>query len=71
MSLGLRHCVRFCMEANVCTLLDMWQHILSCGLDRDAMDYFRAIVKAGERSQRGLELTDHLIQLNPAHYTVW
>ncbi|KAG8715345.1 CAAX geranylgeranyltransferase alpha subunit [Ceratobasidium sp. 394] len=38
---------------------------------RDAMDYFRAIVKAGERSQRGLQLTEHLIQLNPAHYTVW
>lgn len=38
---------------------------------RDAMDYFRAIIKAGERSLRGLELTEHLIQLNPAHYTVW
>ncbi|KAG8754333.1 CAAX geranylgeranyltransferase alpha subunit [Ceratobasidium sp. 428] len=38
---------------------------------RDAMDYFRAILKAGERSKRGLELTEYLIQLNPAHYTVW
>ncbi|KAF8609311.1 farnesyltransferase [Ceratobasidium sp. AG-I] len=38
---------------------------------RDAMDYFRAIAKAGERSQRGLELTEHLINLNPAHYSVW
>ena len=38
---------------------------------RDAMDYFRAIVQAGERSQRGLELTEHLINLNPAHYSVW
>lgn len=39
--------------------------------DRDAMDYFRALVQAGERSQRGLELTEHLINLNPAHYSVW
>lgn len=40
-------------------------------LDRDAMDYFRAIAKTGERSERGLELTEHLINLNPAHYSVW
>ncbi|KAF8707943.1 Protein prenyltransferase alpha subunit repeat, partial [Rhizoctonia solani] len=38
---------------------------------RDAMDYFRALVQAGEHSKRGLELTEHLINLNPAHYSVW
>ncbi|KDN50082.1 hypothetical protein RSAG8_01418, partial [Rhizoctonia solani AG-8 WAC10335] len=38
---------------------------------RDAMDYFRALVQAGERSRRGLELTSHLVNLNPAHYSVW
>ncbi|CAE6437386.1 unnamed protein product, partial [Rhizoctonia solani] len=32
---------------------------------------FRALVQAGERSKRGLELTEHLINLNPAHYSVW
>lgn len=39
--------------------------------DKDATDYFRAVVKAEERSQRVLELTEVLIRLNPAHYTAW
>lgn len=39
--------------------------------DKDAADYFRAIVVAKERSERALELTEHLIRLNPSHYTVW
>ncbi|KIK68575.1 hypothetical protein GYMLUDRAFT_36037 [Collybiopsis luxurians FD-317 M1] len=38
---------------------------------KDAADYFRGIVKTGEKSQRVLELTEHLIRLNPAHYTAW
>jgi protein farnesyltransferase/geranylgeranyltransferase type-1 subunit alpha len=38
---------------------------------QDAADYFRAIVQAQERSQRALEITEHLIRLNPSHYTVW
>ncbi|KAF9450611.1 protein prenylyltransferase [Macrolepiota fuliginosa MF-IS2] len=38
---------------------------------KDATDYFRAIVKAGERSARVLQLTQELIRLNPAHYTAW
>lgn len=41
------------------------------GTDRDATSYFRAVVKAGEHSQRVLDLTLHIINLNPAHYTVW
>jgi hypothetical protein len=48
--------------------ISLFVHVLS---DRDAMDYFRALVQAGERSNRGLELSEHLINLNPAHYSVW
>lgn len=39
--------------------------------DSDAMSYFRAIVTENEKSARVLELTEHIIRLNPAHYTVW
>jgi protein farnesyltransferase/geranylgeranyltransferase type-1 subunit alpha len=35
------------------------------------MDYFRAIAALGEKSDRALELTETIIRLNPAHYTVW
>ncbi|KAJ4495783.1 hypothetical protein C8J55DRAFT_494887 [Lentinula edodes] len=38
---------------------------------KDATNYFRGIAKTGEKSQRVLELTEHLIRLNPAHYTAW
>ncbi|KAJ9108994.1 hypothetical protein QFC21_000320 [Naganishia friedmannii] len=37
----------------------------------DAMDYFRAIASAQEYSERALDLTEHIIRRNPAHYTVW
>ncbi|KAJ3292298.1 CAAX geranylgeranyltransferase alpha subunit [Rhizoclosmatium sp. JEL0117] len=36
-----------------------------------AMDYFRACARANEKSQRVLDLTAAIIELNPAHYTVW
>lgn len=39
--------------------------------DRDSMDHFRAIAAAGEKSERALELTETIIRMNPAHYTVW
>ena len=35
------------------------------------MDHFRALAASGEKSERGLELTETIIRLNPAHYTVW
>ncbi|KAG5642273.1 hypothetical protein DXG03_003322 [Asterophora parasitica] len=38
---------------------------------KDATDYFRGIVKTGEKSERVLELTETIIRLNPAHYSAW
>ncbi|KAG8911355.1 CAAX geranylgeranyltransferase alpha subunit [Tulasnella sp. 418] len=38
---------------------------------KEAMDYFRAIVKAQEYSPRVLELTEAIVRMNPAHYSVW
>ncbi|KAI5116647.1 hypothetical protein M0805_000407, partial [Coniferiporia weirii] len=38
---------------------------------RDVTDYFRAIVKSGEKSERVLQLTESIIRLNPAHYSAW
>jgi protein farnesyltransferase/geranylgeranyltransferase type-1 subunit alpha len=37
----------------------------------DAMSYLRAVMASGEKSERVLELTEDIIRLNPAHYTVW
>ena len=38
---------------------------------RDAMDYYRAILKSGEVSERALELTAAVVDLNPANYAAW
>ncbi|KAL4193869.1 hypothetical protein AMTRI_Chr06g179080 [Amborella trichopoda] len=37
----------------------------------EAMDYFRAIFLADERSPRSLALTSEVITMNPGNYTVW
>lgn len=37
----------------------------------EAMGYLRAVMAKNEYSQRVLELTEHIISMNPAHYTVW
>jgi len=39
--------------------------------DKDATNYFRGVMATGERSERVMELTEHIIRMNPAHYTVW
>lgn len=36
-----------------------------------AISYLRAVMAADEHSPRILDLTAHIIRLNPAHYTVW
>ncbi|KAB8337077.1 hypothetical protein FH972_021381 [Carpinus fangiana] len=38
---------------------------------REATSYLRALMAENELSERGLLLTEHIIHLNPAHYTVW
>jgi hypothetical protein len=35
------------------------------------MDIFRGIIFAGEVSERSFTLTEALLDLNPANYTVW
>lgn len=37
----------------------------------EAISYLRAVMADNEHSERVLKLTAHIIDLNPAHYTVW
>ncbi|SPN98985.1 related to geranylgeranyltransferase type I alpha subunit (RAM2) [Cephalotrichum gorgonifer] len=37
----------------------------------EAMSYLRAVMAAEEHSPRCLRLTENIISMNPAHYTVW
>ncbi|KIW50671.1 hypothetical protein PV05_09460 [Exophiala xenobiotica] len=37
----------------------------------EAMSYLRAVMAINEMSRRALELTEDIIGMNPAHYTVW
>ncbi len=58
-------CARVSVSVRPCSL--SFHHIAVV----DAMDYFRAVVKSGEVSQRTLDLTEDVLNLNPANYTVW
>lgn len=40
-------------------------------LVRELMDIFRAILVSGEKSHRVLELTEDILEINAANYTVW
>lgn len=37
----------------------------------EAMSYLRAVMAKDEKSVRVLLLTEDIISMNPAHYTVW
>ncbi|RYP42376.1 hypothetical protein DL767_000298 [Monosporascus sp. MG133] len=37
----------------------------------ESMSYLRAVMAEKEHSPRCLRLTEHIISMNPAHYTVW
>lgn len=39
--------------------------------DREATEYLRAVIAAGEQSERALALTAEVIEMNAAHYTAW
>ena len=40
-------------------------------LDTALMDLFRAFVKSGEISERFLELTSYILEINPSNFTIW
>jgi protein farnesyltransferase/geranylgeranyltransferase type-1 subunit alpha len=35
------------------------------------MDLFRAVIRSGEKTQRVLQLTEDLLEVNAANYTIW
>ena len=37
----------------------------------EATSYLRAVMADNEMSERALALTEDIIKMNPAHYTVW
>jgi hypothetical protein len=37
----------------------------------EATSYLRAVMAVNEMSDRALKLTEDIIRINPAHYTVW
>lgn len=37
----------------------------------EAMSYLRAVMAKDEVSERVLKVTEDVIEMNPAHYTVW
>lgn len=55
-----------CFYINVC--VDNYHF---CTSVTKMMDLFRGIVAKGEYSERVLELTEELLELNAANYTIW
>jgi len=80
------HLLQYSTAPNVCNILPLFLAVVLIDLrytvlfhrdalmdnaDKDATDYFRGIVKTGEKSLRVLQLTETIIRLNPAHYSAW
>ena len=51
--------------------MSLLSHIYVVFSVRDVHDYFRAVVKSDEKSERVLELTATALSLNAANYSVW
>ena len=45
--------------------------IRSALLDRKLMDLFRGVMRVGDKSSRVLNLTEAILDINAANYTVW
>lgn len=62
---------QYSTQMNVCLIsITSGQSLTGCA-DKDATDYFRGVVLSGEKSSRVLDLTEHIIRQNPAHYSAW
>lgn len=67
--MGLPQYVPLLIQLNVCAnvvVIVAYHSSVS-----ETMDYFRAVVRAEEKSERALKLTEEVIGINSANYTAW